>query len=73
MDNTKYYIRFKGTDLHNDRTNYINWNHDDATYFMASKTDNYFFKTTFTKEQIEQYGLQDIVNNELFELVEVVK
>lgn len=67
----KYFIRFKGTDLHNDRTNYINWNYDDETYFMASKTSNYFFKTTFTKEEIKYYGLQNIVDNSQFELIEV--
>ncbi|EKI4464045.1 hypothetical protein PCV68_001023 [Staphylococcus pseudintermedius] len=73
MDNNEYYIRFKGSDLHNDRTNYINWNYDDGTYFMASKTGNYFFQTTFTKEQISSYGLQHIVSNKLFELVEAIK
>ena len=51
MDNKEYYIKFKGTDSHNDRTNYLNWNYDDATYFMASRTDNYFLKLNSQKNK----------------------
>lgn len=64
----KYYIRLKGAvgEYH-----YLNYDIEDNGYFLDDNDNSDIEITQFTKQDIEQYGLQKFTDSELFELIEV--
>lgn len=64
----KYYIKLKGLIESN---SYINLHSSGGVASMGTKRHTDHFKTQFTKQDIEDYGLQKFADSELFELVEV--
>lgn len=51
--------------------NVLNLSKSNKSIFIGSRIETPAHKTKFTESEIEKYGLQKFVNNELFELVEV--